>query len=163
MTNDQSILIRNNIKTGDAEEIISLRGIVYAQEYGFDKTFEQYVAKPLRKFAKSHTQREKIWIVDQRDRIKGCIAVVKSDDAKAQLRWFLVHPHLRGKGVGTKLVNEAIQFAKDNNYTSLFLWTVSTLKAANKIYTTTGFQLTEEKAHMIWGKYLIEQRYELMF
>lgn len=159
----QSIRVRNSIKPGDVEEIISLHGIVYAQEYGFDKTFEQYVAEPLRKFAASHTAREKIWIVEQRDTIQGSLAVVKSDETKAQLRWFLVHPHLRRKGIGKKLIDEAIQFAKENGYASLFLWTVSILDVANKIYTTAGFQLTEEKAHTIWGKYLIEQRYERVF
>ncbi len=163
MMGDASILIRNDLKAGDIEEIISLHGFVYAQECGFDKTFEQYVSKPLREFAKSHTLREKIWIIEQKERIKGCIAVVKSDEVKAQLRWFLVHPDLRGKGVGRTLINEAIQFVKDNDYSSIFLWTVSSLKVANKIYTTMGFQLTEEKAHSLWGKYLIEQRYELVF
>jgi len=163
MKNAQSIHIRNNIKPSDIEEIISLHGILYSQEYGFDKAFEQYVAKPLCAFAKSHTTREKIWIVEQRDIIQGCIAVVKSDETKAQLRWFLVHPHFRGKGIGKKLINEAIQFAKENSYASIFLWTVNILEIANKIYTTAGFQLTEEKAHIIWGKYLIEQRYELVF
>ncbi len=163
MTNHQSIFIRNNIKPGDIEEIISLHDLLYTQEYGFDKTFVQYVARFLREFAKHNTQRENIWIVEQGGGIKGCVAVVKSDRAKAQLRWFLVHPCLRGSGIGKKLVNDAIQFARDNDYTSLFLWTVSILKVANKIYATAGFQLTEEKAHMIWGNYLIEQRYELVF
>jgi len=163
MINNHSRLIRNNIKPGDIEEIISLHGILYAQEYGFDTTFKEYVEKTLREFAKSHTKREKIWIVEQRDIIKGCIAVVKSDEAKAQLRWFLVHPDLRGEGIGKKLINDAIKFTKENDYTSIFLWTVNLLEIANKIYTTIGFQLTDEKTHTMWGKYLIEQRYELVF
>jgi N-acetylglutamate synthase-like GNAT family acetyltransferase len=163
MTNTQRIKIRNNIEPGDIEDIISLHGAVYAQEYGFDKTFEQYVAEPLRRFAMSHTKGEKIWIVEQKHTVQGCLAVVKSDEAKAQLRWFLVHPDLREKGIGKKLLDEAVQFVRENGYTSLFLWTVSILEAANKLYTHTGFRLTEEKAHIRWGKPLIEQRFELDF
>jgi N-acetylglutamate synthase-like GNAT family acetyltransferase len=111
----------------------------------------------------SHTVREKIWIVEQRHTVQGCLAVVKSGEAKAQLRWFLVHPDLRGKGIGKKLLDEAVQFTRENGYTSLFLWTVSILEAANKLYIRTGFRLTEEKTHIIWGKSLIEQRFELDF
>lgn len=149
MTNTHRIQIRNNIEPSDIEDIISLHGAVYAQEYGFDKTFEHYVAEPLHKFAMSHTAREKIWIVEQRHTVQGCLAVVKSDETKAQLRWFLVRPDLRGKGIGKKLLDEAVQFTRENGYTSLFLWTVSILEAANKLYTRARFRLTEEKAHTI--------------
>ena len=161
MTKTQSIHIRNYIKPGDIDKIISLHGILYAQEYGFDKTFESYVAESLRKFAVSPTKKEKIWIVEHRNRIQGSLAIVQSNKTTAQLRWFLIDPHLRRKGIGKKIINEAIQFTKENGYKLLFLWTVNLLEVANKIYTTTGFQLTEEKAHTIWGKYLIEQRYDL--
>ncbi|MCX6671761.1 MAG: GNAT family N-acetyltransferase [Euryarchaeota archaeon] len=163
MINAYRIQIRNNIEPGDIEDIISLHGTVYAQEYGFDETFEQYVAEPLHKFAMSHTLREKIWIVEQKHIVQGCLTVVKSDETKAQLRWFLLHPDLRSKGIGKKLLDEAVQFTRENGYTSLFLWTVSILEAANKLYTHAGFHLTEEKAHTIWGKPLIEQRFELDF
>ena len=163
MKNTQSIHIRNDIRPGDIEEIISLHSKIYYKEYGFDNTFELYVANPLCAFAASHTKREKIWIVEYKNRIYGSLAVVQSSNTTAQLRWFLIHPQLRGRGVGKKLINEAIQFAIENSFVSLFLWTVSILEAANKIYTTVGFQLTDEKAHTIWGKYLVEQRYELVF
>ena len=163
MTDAHRIQIRNNIEPGNIEDIISLHGSLYASEYGFDKTFEQYVAEPLHEFAMSHTIREKIWIVEQRRIVQGCLAVVKSDETKAQLRWLLIHPDLRGNGIGKKLLDEAVQFTRENGNTSLFLWTVSILDAANKLYTRAGFHLTDEKAHTIWGKPLIEQRFELDF
>lgn len=163
MKNTQSIIIRNDIKPGDIGYIIYLHGDLYAQEYGFDNTFELYVAKPLVEFATSHTDRERIWVVEQGDKIQGSIAVVKSEETKAQLRWFLLHPNLRGKGIGKKLVNEAVQFSKEKDYSSIFLWTVSILESANKIYKAVGFKLTKEKAHKIWGKKLVEQRYDLVF
>jgi N-acetylglutamate synthase-like GNAT family acetyltransferase len=163
MTQNQMIGIRNDIRPGDDEAIISLHGTVYAQEYGFDKTFEQYVATPLHLFVSSHTSREKIWIVEQGGSIKGCIAVVKSNERNAQVRWFLLHPQVRGKGIGTQLISEAVRFAQEQKYDSVFLWTVSLLERANRLYKAMGFQLTEEKTHMVWGKELTEQRYELEF
>jgi N-acetylglutamate synthase-like GNAT family acetyltransferase len=162
MTHDQSLHIRTIIKPGDVEAIISLHSTIYTKEYGFNTTFEDYVATPLRQFASSHTLREKIWVVEQEGSIKGCIAVVKSDQATAQLRWFLLHPQLRGKGIGTQLINDAILFAKKQGYATIYLWTANLLVIANKLYKNLGFQLTEEKAHRIWGRELIEQKYELV-
>jgi GNAT superfamily N-acetyltransferase len=159
---DRSIHLRTSIKPGDVEAIISLHGTIYAEEYGFDTTFEDYVATPLRQFAYAHTTREKIWVVEQGDAIKGCIAVVKSDEVTAQLRWFLLHPQLRGKGIGTKLINDAILFTKKQGYTTIYHWTANLLVMANKLYKNLGFQLTEKKVHRIWGKDLIEQKYELI-
>jgi len=163
MKNIQPIKIRNKIKPGDIDQIIRLHNILYAQEYGFDKTFELYVAKPLKEFATSFSDKERIWIVEYEDKIQGVIAIVKSGEKKSQLRWFLLHPNLRGKGIGKKLVNEAIQFSKEKGYSSIFLWTVSILEAANSIYKSVGFKLKEEKVHKIWGKILTEQRYDLVF
>ena len=162
MKNTQSVIIRNEIKPGDIGFIIYLHGILYAHDYGFDTTFELYVATPLTKFATSYSDRERIWIVEQGDKIRGSIAIIKSEELKAQLRWFLLHPHLRGKGIGKKLVNEAVEFSKDKGYSSIFLWTVSILEAANRIYKAIGFKLTDERTHTIWGKKLIEQRYDLV-
>jgi GNAT superfamily N-acetyltransferase len=163
MTDTHPIQIRSNIEPGDIDDIIFLHGSLYAQEYGFDTTFEQYVAEPLQKFALTQNVREKIWIVEQRNDVWGCLAVVKSNKTTAQLRWFLVHPDIRRRGIGTKLIHDAIQFTKENGYASLFLWTVSILEAANKLYTRVGFRLTGEKARILWGKPLLEQRFELVF
>ena len=101
--------------------------------------------------------------MEQSKNVRGCLAVVKSDETTAQLRWFLVHPDLQRRGIGTKLIQDAIQFTKENGYSSLFLWTVSILEAANKLYASMGFRLTEEKARTLWGKPLVEQRFELVF
>ena len=90
------IRIRNDLQPGDIGYITYLHGTLYAAEYGWDYTFEAYGAAPLGEFAKSHTERERIWIVEKDGKPAGSIAIVAAATEQAQLRWFLVHPSLRG-------------------------------------------------------------------
>jgi N-acetylglutamate synthase-like GNAT family acetyltransferase len=163
---DKSILpanvtIRNQLKPGDIGYLIYLHGILYANEYGWDYTFETYVAQPLAAFAKAYNQRERIWIVEKDGQIAGSIAIVKASEKVAQLRWMLLTPDLRGQGLGRFLVQEALEFCKEQGYAEVFLWTVSILTAATRLYQSAGFRLTEQKTHRIWGADLTEQRYDL--
>ena len=153
--------IRHEFKPGDIGCLIYLHGALYAKEYGWDHTFEAYVAAPLAEFAKSHNNRERIWIVEADEQVAGSIAIVEASAEEAQLRWLLLHPRLRGLGMGRRLGEEAIGFCRQSNYSSVFLWTVSTLRAAASLYLTLGFRLTEENRHRIWGKTITEQRYDL--
>ncbi|MCP4542253.1 MAG: GNAT family N-acetyltransferase [Chloroflexi bacterium] len=156
-----SITIRHDLRPGDIGYLIYLHGILYAQEYGFDATFEPYVAGPMAEFCKSRTDRERLWIVEKDGQIVGSVAIVKFSKEQAQFRWLLLHPDTRGHGMGKALVQEAVQFCRDCGYSSVFLWTVSALNAAAKLYQSAGFRLTEEKTHEIWGVTLTEQRYDL--
>jgi N-acetylglutamate synthase-like GNAT family acetyltransferase len=155
--------IRNYLKPGDIGCLTYLHGVLYAQEYGWDYTFEAYVAGPLAEFAKARNERGRIWIVEKDANIAGSIAIVEASKEEAQLRWLLLHPDLRGQGVGKKLVKEAISFSKEKGYSSVFLWTVSALVAAGELYKRVGFQLTEENRHELWGAIVTEQRYEIRF
>ncbi len=155
------IKIRNDLKPGDVGYITYLHGTLYAEEYGWDYTFEAYVAVPLGEFAKSHNERERIWIVEKDGITAGSIAILETSDRIAKLRWFLLHPSLRGLGIGRILMNEAISFCKDSNYSQVFLETVAALTVAGKLYRSTGFQLTEENTHEMWGAVVTEQRYDL--
>jgi len=93
--------------------------------------------------------------------IVGSIAIVEDSDEIAQLRWFLLTPELRGKGVGKRLVEEALGFCREQGYKQVYLWTTADLENAARLYTTAGFKLIEDETHEIWGKMVTEQKYEL--
>ena len=153
--------IRTDIRPGDIGSIIYLHGELYAKEYGFDHTFEPYVAIPLCDFVKKPAPGDRLWIVESEGTVMGSIAIVGSADHTAQLRWLIVHPDLRGCGIGKKLVEEALRFCRDCHYRAVFLWTIDFLAAARKLYILAGFRRTDTKTHHIWGRRLTEERYEL--
>ena len=155
------ISIRHHLLPGDVGYITYRHGILYAPEQGWDNTFDSYVAIPLAQFAKSHFHRERIWIAEKEGRIVGSVAIVKSSEKEAQLRWLLLHPEVRGRGLGRRLVEEALHFCRDAGYSSVFLWTVSTLPIAAKLYRSVGFREREKVTHELWGSLVTEVKYEL--
>jgi N-acetylglutamate synthase-like GNAT family acetyltransferase len=155
------IRIRNSFKPGDLGSIVYLHGTLYAREHGFDCSFEPYVAIPLSRFVRSQNDREKIWIVEQGRRVRGSVAVVGYSQTQAQLRWLILHPDIRGCGLGGTLVDSALAFCRDSGYSAVFLWTAKLLIPARKLYESRGFVLTDQKRSRIWGVELTEQRYEL--
>src|SRR5882724_925971 len=109
--------LRTTISPGDIGYIIYLHGILYAQEYDLDHTFEGYVAAGLGEFAKSYDERkDRLWLAETEERIVGSIAITGLPDHSAQLRWFLVHPEARGNGLGRELLAEALQFCRDRGF-----------------------------------------------
>ena len=156
-----SINIRCGLQPGDLGYITYLHGKIYAEEYGFDTSFEPYVARPLSDFSLSDNQRQKIWIVESEGETVGCIAIVDAGDNLAQLRWLLLTKEMRGIGLGKRLMELALGFCREQGYSGVFLWTVDLLKEAAGLYRNHGFRVTEKKQHMIWGNLLTEQRYDL--
>lgn len=151
--------LRHDIQPGDLGAIVRLHGVVYAREYGFDPTFEAYVAGPLADCVLHPSERNRIWIAERGENLIGCVAIVGASDAEAQLRWFLVDPSARGLGLGKLLLHEAILFARQSGYESIFLWTVNALTAAAKLYRDAGFAKAEEKPGRLWGVDVVEERY----
>ena len=92
MAPPSEISIRHNLKPGDLGAIVHLHGVIYAREYGFDPTFEAYVAGPLAEFVLHPHARNRLWIAERGPRLLGSIAIVAISDKEAQLRWFLVDP-----------------------------------------------------------------------
>src|SRR4051794_8934419 len=101
-----TITLRTDLRPGDVGAVISLHGILYAREHGFDATFEAYVAGPLAELVRSGTPRERLWLAERDARLVGCIGIVTSGPTTAQLRWFLVDPSVRGAGLGKRLLSE---------------------------------------------------------
>jgi GNAT superfamily N-acetyltransferase len=155
------ITLRTDLRPGDLGSIVYLHGVTYAQERGFDPTFEAYVAGPLSDFVRSGNKRQRLWIAERDGRIVGCVAIVAASPRTAQLRWFLVDPGTRGTGLGKRLLGEAVAFCKDCGYSEVILWTESALAAAAHLYQSAGFRKTEEKPGRMWGVDLVEEKYEL--
>lgn len=155
------MLIRTNIQPGDIGYVISLHGQLYAEEYNLDHKFEAYVASGMGEFAKSFDKgKDCLWLAEDGGRIVGSIAIAGQTDL-AQLRWFLVAPEARGSGLGSRLLQDALEFCRARRFRSVFLWTISDLKGAARLYRLAGFTLTEQNTHEIWGAMRSEQRYDL--
>lgn len=158
---ESSISLRHNLRPGDVGYITYLHGILYAPQQGWDHTFDSYVAIPLAEFAKRIGLRERIWILERAGHIVGSVAIVEFSQEEAQLRWLLLHPDLRGRGLGHRLVEEAMAFAREAGYSSIFLWTVDSLPAAAGLYKSAGFREKEKVTHELWGSLVTEVKYEL--
>lgn len=154
--------IRTDIQPGDIGNVIYLHGSLYAQEYYLDHTFEGYVASGMGEFAKSFDGcKDCLWLAEDSGRIVGSIAIAGQTDLSAQLRWFLVAPQARGCGLGSQLLKTALGFCRAGGFRSVFLWTLSDLKGAARLYRQAGFTLTEQNTHEIWGAVRTEERYDL--
>jgi N-acetylglutamate synthase-like GNAT family acetyltransferase len=155
------VSLRTELRPGDIGRIVHLHGVIYAKEYGFDSTFEAYVAGPLADFALSGSARSRLWIAESKRGTVGCIAIVELSHDVAQLRWYLVDPSARGAGIGGRLLSEALDFCRACGYRSVVLWTVDALAAAAHLYRSAGFQKVEEKPGSKWGVRVTEEKYEL--
>lgn len=158
---ERPISFRHHLLPGDVGCITYLHAVLYAPKQGWDHTFDSYVAIPLAQFAMRRSPQERIWIAEKGGRIVGCAAIVKASESAAQLRWLLLRPEVRGRHYGRRMVEEALQFCREAGYSSVFLWTVSTLPAAAGLYRSAGFRETEKVTHELWGREVTEVRYEL--
>jgi DNA-binding MarR family transcriptional regulator/GNAT superfamily N-acetyltransferase len=149
-------------RPGDIGWIIHRHGVLYAEEYGFDETFEALVADILARFIQHHDpKREYLWIAEQDGERVGSILIVDAGEEVAQLRILLVEPKARGRGIGKRLIEECVDFSKRAGYKKIKLWTQSILVAARHLYEKAGFTLVEEKPHRSFGRDLVAQIWEL--
>jgi DNA-binding MarR family transcriptional regulator/N-acetylglutamate synthase-like GNAT family acetyltransferase len=155
------ITIRSH-RAGDIGWIIAAHARVYGEEYGWDASFEGFVADILAKFAKHHdAQRERCWIAELDGEPVGSLALMRQSAAVAKLRVFVVTREARGHGIGRALVAESLHFARAAHYRKVVLWTQKGLNAARHLYEEAGFTLAREEPHHSWGKDHIGQYWEL--
>jgi len=147
---------------GDMGWVMSTHGELYAREYDWDETFEALVGEIVVNFIRSFDpERERCWIAELGEERVGSIFLVKDTADVAKLRLLLVTPSARGKGVGKRLVDECIAFARQAKYRKLTLWTNSVLDAARRIYEVNGFRLVRKEEHSSFGHDLTGQYWEL--
>lgn len=152
------------LRPGDLGWIIERNAEVYAAEFGWNAEYETLVARIVADFAASHDpEREAVWIAELDGERAGCVFCVddKAPDT-ARLRLLLVDPAARGHGIGERLVDECVAFARAAGYTEMVLWTNGILSGARRIYQRVGFELVAEHAHHSFGHELVGQDWRLV-
>jgi DNA-binding MarR family transcriptional regulator/GNAT superfamily N-acetyltransferase len=143
---------------GDLGWIVQAHGALYDQQYGWDETFEALVARIVADYANDHDpRREAARIAEVDGEAAGCVLCVRRDDDTAQLRLLLVEPRARGRGIGARLIEECLRFAKRAGYARITLWTNDVLHEARRLYERAGFELVDSAPHHSFGHDLVEQ------
>lgn len=160
-TRDRIVEIRET-RPGDMGWVVQCNGRVYADEYGWDATYEALVAQIVADFIKNFDfERENCWIAEENGENIGSVFLVKESDEIARLRLLIVDPKARGLGLGTGLVERCTAFARRTGYKKITLWTQSNLLAARTIYANAGYKCINSEPSHRFGKDLVSETWEL--
>jgi DNA-binding MarR family transcriptional regulator/ribosomal protein S18 acetylase RimI-like enzyme len=149
-------------RAGDMGWVVQSNGALYAQEYGWDESYEGLVAQIVADFIKNFDRNKtRCWIAEKDGENIGSVFLGKKSETVAKLRLLIVDPKARGLGIGKRLVDECTRFARQAGYKKITLWTNSVLLAARGIYQKAGYELVKSEKHRSFGKDLIGETWEL--
>jgi DNA-binding MarR family transcriptional regulator/ribosomal protein S18 acetylase RimI-like enzyme len=150
------------LATGDGGWVVQRHGEIYARDEGYDARFEGLVAEIVGRFLAGHDPlREAGWVaLDQGVRV-GSIFVVREDERTARLRLVLIEPGWRGRGLGRRMLDHALDFARDAGYLRIVLWTHESHRAACRLYAAAGFRMTSSEPAEAFGVAVVDQTWEL--
>lgn len=152
--------IENGYVPGAIGRISALHSTYYHANWGFGLYFEAKVATELSEFLQRYDRRrDGIWLATVDGRVEGSVIIdgVHAKDQGAHLRWFIVSDELRGRGIGRRLINQAMDFCKKHGYRQIYLWTFEGLEAARHLYEDYGFRLLRQQPGVQWGCRVNEQ------
>ncbi len=156
-----AIILRGH-QPGDMGWVVHRHGVLYAEEYGWDERFEALVAEIAAHFIQHlDPKRERCWIAERDGEIVGSVFLVKKSKTTAKLRLLLVEPKARGLGIGRRLVDECVRFARQSGYKKITLWTQSILGAARHIYKQAGFRIVARQRNDSFGRRLVAETWDL--
>jgi GNAT superfamily N-acetyltransferase len=156
-------IVLRDPRPGDLGWVVMQHGEIYSREYGFTADFEAMVAEIAAKYVKNlRPAAEKCWMAEMDGERVGAVFVVRRTAATAQMRLLIVTPQARGHGVGARLTDECISFARSKGYGKLMLWTQSHLDAAHAIYQARGFKCVKRESFRAFGQdNLVGEKWEL--
>ncbi len=147
-----NISIRTTLRPGDLGRLISLHGVAYADDpVHFGRNFEAHVARTVADYLLDKDGDGRIWLAEQEGALVGCAAMVDHGD-RGQLRWVLLTPEVRGRGLGKKLVSMAMDYAAQQGWREVYLETTCGLDASMAVYLKIGFKAVKEEVQDLWGR-----------
>ena len=149
---------------GSIGRVAELHGTFYQEHWDFTVFFEAKVATELSEFLGRYDEkRDGFWTASIKSRVEGSITIdgIHAEKERAHLRWFIVSDVLRGRGIGNRLIKEALNFCRNKGYKRVYLWTFEGLNVAKHLYEKNGFELAEQHKGIQWGSEVNEQRFEL--
>lgn len=145
---------------GDLGWVVQRHGL-YARECGWNIEFEALVASIVGEFVKNFDPKlERCWIAELHGKPVGSVFIVRYSEGSAKLRLLYVDPEVRGHGIGRKLVNAAVEFARSAGYVDVVLWTNPSLIAARKIYEDSGFVMVDARTEPAFGVEFVSQTWK---
>ena len=155
------IEIRRELRADDLQEVVAFHGRVYGREYGVDDRFEEMVAGAVGDAIRRGFpgDRERVWIVERHGEFAGCLALTDEGDDTGAVRWFVLHPSVRGRGLGRRMMDELMSEAHELGFERLKLETFSDLTVAAGMYRSYGFEVVDEDTRPRWGRDVITYQY----